>query len=95
MSRKPNGSSGTTGSDAHGKDSVVSAAAALDALGFLASSLEIDGKPLQSLHCLLAALGLKPLPDAEAKARCQIGRLLLAHTNNLLEAKDHLQRAVS
>ena len=49
----------------------------------------------EGIHCLLAALSLHPPPRIEARARLQLGLVLYHHTNNLLEAREHLDKAVS
>lgn len=49
----------------------------------------------EGVHCLLTALSLHPPPRIEARARLQLGLVLYHHTNNLLEAREHLDKAVS
>ena len=49
----------------------------------------------EGIHCLLAALSLHPPPRIEARARLQLGLVLYHHTNNLREAREHLDKAVS
>lgn len=48
-----------------------------------------------ALRCLLAALSLSPPSRVEAKLRLQVGLTLYYHSNNLLEARQHLEQAVS
>ena len=50
---------------------------------------------VQAIECLEAALHSKSaLPAAEAAIRLQLSQLLLAHTHNVHEARQHLERAV-
>lgn len=48
----------------------------------------------EAVRCLLAVLAQKPLPRIEARTRLQLGLVLYHHTNNLLEAREHLDKAV-
>ncbi len=48
----------------------------------------------EAVRCLLAVLTLRPPPRTEAKTRLQLGLVLYHHTNNLLEAREHLDKAV-
>lgn len=68
-----------------------------DALTLMAASYEQDGCPIQAINCLVALVGQQKglTPDAEAKARLHLARLLLGHTANTKEALGHLNRAVS
>ncbi|KAF5840256.1 hypothetical protein DUNSADRAFT_17359 [Dunaliella salina] len=63
------------------------------ALGVLASKFESEGRPMEALHCLHALLLSRLLPDQEAKARVQTGRLMLEHTTNHKEAYKELMAA--
>lgn len=65
-----------------------------ECLGLLAIQFEADGHPLQAIHCLMAMLGQRLMTDMEARARLNLGRLLMEHTCNLQDAYQHLQRAV-
>lgn len=49
----------------------------------------------QATRCLLAVLSQHPPPRIEARTRLQLGLVLFHHTNNLLEAREHLDKAVS
>lgn len=49
----------------------------------------------EAVRCLLAVLSLAPPPRIEARTRLQLGLTLYHHTNNLLEAREHLDKAVS
>eukprot|EP00983_Pelagomonas_calceolata_P065405 1148577-Pelagomonas_calceolata.AAC.4 len=51
------------------------------ALSLLAAKFESEGRPIEALHCLHALLLSRLLPDQEAKARVQTGRLMLEHTS--------------
>ena len=46
-------------------------------------------------RCLLAVLALQPVPRVEASVRLRLGLLLSEHTSCSLEAKEHLEKAVS
>ena len=48
-----------------------------------------------AVRCLLAVLTLHPPPRIEAQAHLELGLTLYHHTNNLLEAREHLDKAVS
>ncbi len=48
-----------------------------------------------AVRCLLALLTQHPPPRIEAHARLELGLTLFHHTNNLLEAREHLDKAVS
>ena len=48
----------------------------------------------EAVRCLMAVLTLHPPPRTEAKTRLQLGLTLYHHTNNLLEAREHLDKAV-
>ena len=67
---------------------------AAEALFLLASKFEIDGFPMQAMHCLQGMIGIKLLPELKVRARCRLGRMLLTHTHNLKQAKAHLHQAV-
>jgi len=47
-----------------------------------------------AVRCLLALLTQHPPPRIEARARLELGLTLYHHTHNLLEARDHLDKAV-
>lgn len=49
----------------------------------------------ESVRCLMAVLSQNPPSRIEARARLQLGLTLYHHTNNLLEAREHLDKAVS
>jgi hypothetical protein len=67
---------------------------AFDGLQALAARQLEDGNPLQAIKCLEASLQLSPMPAEDAQVRLRVARLLLQHTSNLSEAKQHLQKAV-
>lgn len=72
------------------------AAAAVDALNVLAKSFSANQQPLQAVRCLEAIChSSAQMPAAAAKTRLQLARLLLDHTQNISEAAQHLQQAVS
>jgi hypothetical protein len=68
---------------------------AFDTLQLLAAKFSLDGHPLQAMKCLEASLSLSPMPADAAQVRLRAARLLLQHTTNLAEVKQHLQKAVS
>ena len=52
---------------------------------------------MQAIKCFLAVLhaaGGRQLPAAEASVRLQLATLLLDHTHNVAEARQHLEQAV-
>ena len=49
----------------------------------------------EAVQCLMGALALTPPPRIEARARLQLGMVLYRHTCNLVEAREHLDKAVS
>ena len=49
----------------------------------------------EAVQCLMGALALTPPPRIEARARLQLGMVLYRHTCNLIEAREHLDKAVS
>ena len=49
----------------------------------------------EAIHCLLAALELKPPPRVEMRSRVQLALLLHHHTTNSTEAINHLEKVVS
>ncbi|GBF89516.1 hypothetical protein Rsub_02088 [Raphidocelis subcapitata] len=67
--------------------------AAFDALQALAARQAAEGNPLQAIKCLEACLRLSLMPADEAQTRLRAARLLLLHTSNLAEARQHLQKA--
>ena len=77
-------------------DKQSQAAAAVDALTVLAKSFSANQQPLQAVRCLEAIChSSAQMPAAAAKTRLQLARLLLDHTQNISEAAQHLQQAVS
>ena len=48
----------------------------------------------EAVRSLLAVLSLAPPPRIEARTRLELGLTLFHHTNNLLEAREHLDKAV-
>lgn len=67
----------------------------LEALNLMTVSLEARGAHFQAIKCATAAANLAGLlPAAEARARLQLGRLLMAHTSNNVDACKCLRRAV-
>lgn len=72
----------------------ASAAEVVSTLQLLASRLAADGHPLQAIKCYVAILSQSMLPSDEAAARLRLGQLLMEHTLNLQDAKQHLQKAV-
>jgi hypothetical protein len=73
----------------------VSVAEVADTLQQLASRLAADGHPMQAIKCYVAMLSQSMLPSDEAAARLRLGQLLMQHTLNVQDAKQHLQKAVS
>jgi hypothetical protein len=68
-----------------------------DALLLLAGQFHSEGSIKPAIHCL-EAIAQSPqalYPLTESHARSQLATLLLAHTNNVMEAKAHLEKAVS
>jgi hypothetical protein len=63
-------------------------------LRVLAARLTADGHCLQAIKCWVAMLGASMLPSDEAGVRLNLARLLLEHTLNVGDAKQHLQKAV-
>lgn len=49
----------------------------------------------EAVRCLLGVLSLQPVPRLEASVRLRLGLLLSEHTLCVLEAKEHLEKAVS
>ena len=61
----------------------------------LASELDAGGQWPSAARCYEAVLQAGgQLPQAEATTRLRLARLLLKHTHNVHEARDHLERAV-
>ena len=56
---------------------------------------QLPPKVSEAVRCLLAVLSLHPPPRIEAKTRLELGLTLFHHTNNLIEAREHLDKAVS
>jgi hypothetical protein len=74
--------------------SSASAAEVVSTLQLLASRLAADGHPLQAIKCYVAMLSQSMLPSDEAATRLRLGQLLMEHTLNVQDAKQHLQKAV-
>lgn len=74
---------------------MATAAEVQGTLQVLASRLAADGHFLKAIQCYTAILGQSLLPADEATARLQLAQLLLEHTHNVSDAKQHLQKAVS
>lgn len=71
------------------------AAPASVGLLLLASELDAGGQWPGAARCYEAVLQAGgQLPQAEATTRLRLARLLLKHTHNVHEARDHLERAV-
>ena len=68
--------------------------AAVDALLRLALQLRDSGCYVPAAKCLLAVCRSNALPATMATARLLLGQLLLDHTRELSEAKEHLTAAV-
>lgn len=80
---------------AHQKQgSAVSAGELTGTLQALAARMAAEGHPLQAIKCYVAMLNQSMLPSDEAAARLQLGHLLMQHTLNASDAKQHLQKAV-
>jgi Cohesin loading factor len=61
----------------------------------LAAELEAGGQWPGAARCYEAVLKVgRQLPQAEATTRLRLALLLLQHTHNVHEARDHLERAV-
>lgn len=74
----------------------ANATAAIEALSILARTLLTGGQPFQAIKCLEAVCrSSAQMPVAAAKTRLWVSRLLLQHTQNISEATQHLQQAVS
>ncbi len=72
------------------------ASAAIEALSILAKGLLAGGQPFQAIKCLEAVCrSSAQMPVAAAKTRLWLSQLLLQHTQNIAEATQHLQQAVS
>ena len=69
--------------------------AATDALLKLALQFSDRGCYPQAAQCLQAVAGSGALPATVATARLLLGQLLLDHTHDLGQAKEHLTAAVS
>jgi len=70
--------------------------AAVEALSILAKGLLASNQPFQAIKCLEAVChSSTQMPVAAAKARLWLSQLLLQHTQNINEATQHLQQAVS
>ena len=82
-------SSGDGGEHTHGKATASLMAMADYMLGQCPQQVE------RALHCLLAAISLRPPQRVEAHLQLRVGSTLYYHSNNLLEARQHLEQAVS
>ena len=70
--------------------------AAVEALSILAKGLLASNQTFQAIKCLEAVChSSTQTPVAAAKARLRLSQLLLQHTQNINEATQHLQQAVS
>lgn len=72
------------------------AEAAVEALSILAKGFLTSQRPSQAVKCLEAicrSSALMPVPAA--KTRLWLAQVLLQHTQNIAEATQHLQQAVS
>jgi hypothetical protein len=67
---------------------------ATDALMRLALQFSDSGCYPQAAKCLLAVCGSNALPATTATARLLLGQLLLDHTHDIAQAKEHLTAAV-
>ncbi len=56
--------------------------------------LQTNGNYLEAIKCLHAALASKEAPQVEVAIRVRLALLLMHHTHNLHEARQHLERAV-
>jgi hypothetical protein len=63
-------------------------------LQLLGQQLTDSGHPLQAIKCYVALLNQSLMPPDEAAALLKLGHLLMEHTHNVQEAKQHLQKAV-
>lgn len=63
-------------------------------LAALAVRFTASGHSMPAIKCYVAMLGHSMLPSDEAAVRLNLARLLLEHTLNMQEAKQHLQKAV-
>eukprot|EP01024_Parvocaulis_polyphysoides_P060049 TRINITY_DN6517_c0_g2_i1.p1 TRINITY_DN6517_c0_g2~~TRINITY_DN6517_c0_g2_i1.p1 ORF type:complete len:686 (+),score=88.94 TRINITY_DN6517_c0_g2_i1:67-2058(+) len=64
-----------------------------EALISLGEELEESGEYISCLRCLEAACSLHTLPVVEAKLRIRIVQLLLAHTDHVVQAIQHIKKA--
>ena len=70
--------------------------AAVEALSVLTKGLLLSGQNFQAIKCLEAVCrSSAQMPVAAAKTRLWLSKLLLQHTQNINEATQHLQQAVS
>ena len=70
--------------------------AAVEALCILAKGLLANGQPSQAVKCLEAVCRSSvPMPVSAARNRLWLAQVLLQHTQNIPEATQHLQKAVS
>lgn len=64
-------------------------------LQVVADRLVKEGHFLEAIKCHVATLIQSLLPADEATARLKLAQLLLEHTSNVADGKQHLQKAVS
>ena len=70
--------------------------AAVEALCILAKGLLASGQQSQAVKCLEAIChSSAPMPASAARHRLWLAQVLLQHTQNIPEATQHLQKAVS
>lgn len=60
----------------------------------IASILEDQQNHCEAIKCLVAALTSQEAPQVEVAIRVRLATLLIRHTHNLTEARQHLERAV-
>lgn len=63
-------------------------------LQLLGQQLTDSGHPLQAIKCYVALLSQSLMPTDEAATLLKLGQLLMEHTHNVQEAKQHLQKVV-
>jgi hypothetical protein len=74
----------------------MAALTAADTLLLLADEFAASGAPLQAIKCLEALVRAEPpaLPLPEVRARLRLANLLVEFTDNVMSAKQQLERAV-
>ena len=75
-------------------DSAVEKPEEVVALFHLSRDFGAKNLPLQGIKCLEAVVGGNFLPQIEAEARANLAAMLMKYTNNLREAKAHLEHAL-